>query len=457
MTTLTEHTEPKPVPGAKQVFLLAWPMTLKAIFLHGTVVIDGWLVSPLGESSLAAMGLAAALGGFFSGVVFAFSSALQIRTAQAFGTKDPVFRKSVLASGLAIGLFIGIAGVVAIATFGKFLTTALAPNPTVAAQAWAYLSIFSIVIMAEAVGQNLASHFNGCGQTKLPLYGYCLSVPLNILASVVLIHGLWGAPAFGIAGAAMGSALAILIQAAFLTVQLHRTDGQLRYVQGWRNGTFQKTLLRHVNFSWPIAVTFVSANFASRVSMLIYSQMNLAAFAAMTLIMPWVMVAGTIGMQWAQATGILVAQLLGEKRSEADLDRFLSASWRAAFVAATLVALVYMLICLTPGLLYPSLGPETRSVLMSFALILLILPFPKQSNAICGNTLRASGDTVYVMHIFVWSQWLFRVPATAIAVLYFDVPPAWVLSLMLWEEFLKFPVFHHRLLRGDWKRSDVAM
>ena len=456
MTTLTEYTASKPAPGAGRVLTLAWPMTLKAIFLHGPVVIDGWLVSSLGEAPLAAMGLAAAIGGFVSGVLFAFSNALQIRTAQAFGTKDPVFMKSVLASGLALGLVIGVAGVAVILAFGKSLIGALAPDPAVAAQAWSYLSIFSVVILAESVGQNLASHFNGCGRAKLPLYGYCLSVPVNILASVVLIHGLWGFPAFGVAGAAMGSALAILIQAAFLAFQLHRTDRHLRHVQGWRNGTFPRTLRRHVNFSWPIAATFVSANFASRVSMLIYSQMSLAAFAAMTLIMPWVMVAGTIGMQWAQATGIIVAQLLGEKRTEADLDHFLSAAWRAAFVAAAMVALVYMIICLSPGLLYPFLGPETRAILMSFTLVLLVLPFPKQSNAICGNTLRASGDTIYVMHIFVWSQWLFRVPATAIAVLYFDVSPAWVLSLMFWEELLKFPLFHRRLWRGDWKRSDVS-
>jgi len=456
MTIRTKQPAATPVPEAKQVLTLAWPMTLKAIFLHGTVVIDGWLVSSLGEAPLAAMGLAAAIGGFVSGVLFAFSNALQIRTARAFGTKDPIFMKSVLASGLAAGLAIGLAGVAIILTFGKTLTGALAPNQAVAEQAWAYLSIFSIVILAEAVGQNLASHFNGCGRTKLPLYGYCLSVPVNILASVVLIHGYWGVPKFGVAGAAMGSGLAVMIQAVFLTFQVCRSDGHLRRVQGWHNGTFAKTLQRHLNFSWPIAATFVSANFAARVSMLIYSQMGLAAFAAMTLIMPWVMVAGTIGMQWAQATGIIVAQLLGEKRSEADLDHFLGAAWRAAFAAAGLVALVYMIICLSPGLLYPSLGSETRMVLMSFALVLLVLPFPKQSNAICGNTLRASGDTIYVMHIFVWSQWLFRVPATAIAVLYFDIPPAWVLSLMFWEELLKFPLFHRRLWRGDWKRSDVS-
>ena len=60
------------------------------------------------------------------------------------------------------------------------------------------------------------------------------------------------------------------------------------------------------------------------------------------------------------------------------------------------------------------------------------------------------------MHIFVWSQWLFRVPATALAVLYLDIGAVWVLSLLLAEELLKFPVFHRRLYRGQWKRAEIA-
>ena len=448
--------EAQSTPDARDVFSLSWPMTVKAILLHGTVVIDGWLVSSLGEVSLAAMGLAATIAGFVSGFIFAFSSALQIRTAQAFGTKDLVFMKSVLASGLALGVGIGVVGVTVLLLFGQAILLAIAPDASVVADAWAYLSIFIFVILAESVGQNIGSHFNGSGRTKLPLYGYMLSVPINICLSVILIHGYFGFPAMGVAGAALGSAIAIVVQAGFLTAMAWRFDSDLRQVKGWRNGTFGATIRRHVTFGWPIAVTFISANFSTRVSMLIFSQMSIAAFAAMTLIMPWVMIAGTIGMQWAQATGIIVAQLLGQKRDESTLDKFLSASWQVGFVAAALVAAVYGILCLLPDVIYPQLGSDTRAYLASFALVLLVLPFPKQSNAICGNTLRASGDTIYVMHIFVCSQWLFRVPATAIAVLIFDVHPAWVLSLMFWEELLKFPLFHRRLWRGNWKRSDVA-
>jgi Na+-driven multidrug efflux pump len=69
----------------------------------------------------------------------------------------------------------------------------------------------------------------------------------------------------------------------------------------------------------------------------------------------------------------------------------------------------------------------------------------------CGNTLRAGGDTVYVMMIFVCSQWLVRVPATALFVLYLDLSATWVLSLLLLDELVKFPPFHARLRQGKWK------
>jgi len=431
-------------------------MTLKAIFLHGTVVIDGFLLSSLGEVALAAMGLAAALGGIVLGVIFAFSHAMQIRTAQAFGGGDPTFLKSVLGSGLAVSLGIGVVGVGLIFVFGGTLIAALAPSAQIAAQAETYLYIFTIVILGEAVGQTIASFFNGCSRSKLPLYGYLLSVPINITCSIVLIHGLWGLPALGVAGAALGSAIAITVQTLFWAVLLVRTNGHLARVAGWHNGTFAPTVRRHLRFALPIAATFVSATLSTHVCSLIYAKMSLNGFAAMTLIAPWNMLAGQVAMQWTQATGIMVAQLLGKRTSEPVLDQFLSSAWRGAFVAAGIVAAIFLVMCLSLDWIYPNLAPETRAILFGFLPILMIIQFPRATNAICGNTLRASGDTVYVMHIFIWAQWAFRVPATALLVLYFDVSAFWILSLFLWEEVLKFPAFHRRLWRGDWKRSDVA-
>lgn len=445
-----------PSKTSRDVFALAWPMTLKAIILHGTLVIDAWLVSALGEISLAAMGLAAAVSGLVLGAILAFSNAMQIRTAQAFGTGEAVFLKSVLAAGMSISVAVGLIGFMAVSIGGAPLIQAMAPTPDVAAFALDYLAVFSLVILGEAVGQCLSSYFNGCGQTKLPLYSFCLALPVNIISSVILIHGYWDFPAFGVTGAAMGSVIAVVVQVAFLLYKLVAHSGHLRSVHGWRQASFTQTVNRHLVFSLPIAATFFSAMFATHVCSLIYASLSLNEFVAMTLIAPWIMVAGTIGMQWAQATGIIVAQLLGQKARADVLEDFLSSAWRGAFIAAGIVAAVYLGVCLFARFLYGDLNAETLAVLISFLPVLLFLPFPKGSNAICGNTLRASGDTIYVMHIFVWSQWLFRVPATALAVFYFDVPAVWVLSLLLFEELVKFPAFHRRLYLGEWKRSIIA-
>jgi len=114
-----------------------------------------------------------------------------------------------------------------------------------------------------------------------------------------------------------------------------------------------------------------------------------------------------------------------------------------------------LVICLLAGRIYVNLQAETMGALLTFLPVLLLLPFPKGSNAICGQTLRAAGDTLYVMNIFIVGQWAFKVPMTLLLVLLLDVHVAWVFSLLLLEELVKFPLFHLRLFKGHWKRADV--
>ena len=257
---------------------------------------------------------------------------------------------------------------------------------------WGYLSVFSLVILAEAIGQILSSYMNGVGRTRIPLYSFCLSLPINVFTSIVFIWGLYGVPAYGVKGAAIGSAIAAVVQVGYMIIQLLRTDLALAKVAGWRGGSFASALKRHFVFALPIAATFFSAGFAGHFCNLIYANMSLNAFAAMTLIAPWIMVTGQISMQWTQATGILVAQLLGRETSEAVLDKFLSAAWRGAFVTAIIGTCIFTAICLSTNLLYPDLTAQTRGYVIGFLPLLLVHSFPKATNAICGNTLRASGD-----------------------------------------------------------------
>ena len=137
------------------------------------------------------------------------------------------------------------------------------------------------------------------------------------------------------------------------------------------------------------------------------------------------------------------------------LTSFLSSAWRGVFVAAFIVACLYSTLCLSSPFIYSSLSDSTTSILVSFLPILVFLPFLRSTNAICGNTLRASGDTIYVMNLFLWSQWLFRIPMIAIAIFYFELSAFWVLFILLLEEVVKFVPFHARLYTGKWKNAGI--
>ncbi|NDR59283.1 MATE family efflux transporter [Aliiruegeria sabulilitoris] len=443
-------------PSTAAIFNMAWPLSLKAMMLHGIVVIDAYLVSALGEPALAAMGLAASFGGLMLGIMFAFSSATQIRIAQAFGSGDPVALKTGFYVGLLINLVAAALGFVAIWTFGDRLIEVFAHTPWIAAQAQSYLGVFLWVVFVEAFGQCIGSYFNGCGRTKLPFLSYLIAIPLNIAASYTLIHGLYGMPELGVTGAAVGSALASLARVLFLGTGFIRLTGGYRTTAGWRNGSFSESIRRHLWFALPIAGTFSSNTVANYVSTLLFAKMSVNAFAAMTVIQPWIMVTGQIGIAWAMATGIAVAQLLGRDCRGPELDAFLWRVWRGALIAAAMVSLCFVAFDFSIERIYTALEAETIAALQAFLPILLLLPFPKGSNAMCGHTLRAGGDTLYVMNIFISAQWLFRVPLTALFILVLELPVFWIVCLFLAEELFKFPLFHKRLLKGDWKQGPIT-
>lgn len=443
-------------PSRREIFAVALPLGMKAVMTHGVIAIDAYLVSPLGEQALAAMGLAGAIGALLLGFQFAFTSASQIRIAQAFGSGEAVPLKTGFYIGLMINLILALFGILVVLVFGQVVLDAFAHTPWIAEQAYSYLLVFLTMVVLEAFSHAFTSLFNGSGKTKIAFYSQLISIPINIGVSIVFIHGLFGLPALGLTGAAVGTAVGALARAGYLALTFWKLTGGYLSVAGWRNDSFAEATKRHLRFAMPIAATFCSVTITTAVCAFLFAKMSVNEFAAITLMMPWIHVAGIFAICWAQATGIIVAQLLGKHTPPAALDAFLSRAWRLIFMSSVAVSLLYLVIILSSGWIYADLQDETRAALMSFLPILLVLPYPKGSNAICGNTLRAGGDTVYVMNIFLTSQWLFRIPLTALFILYWELSVTWVFALLLAEELVKFPAFHLRLYKRKWQAGGMS-
>ena len=142
-------------PSTSQIFEMSWPMAMRAVMMFSLIIIDLYLVSSLGEEAVATVGIAGVISGMLLGVTFAFANAMQIKVAQAFGTEDPLELKTAFYSGLIINVLLAVVGIVLAVAFGQPLLNMMAHTPQIAANAAEYLSVFLLVIMAEALSSVL--------------------------------------------------------------------------------------------------------------------------------------------------------------------------------------------------------------------------------------------------------------------------------------------------------------
>ncbi|TEW55007.1 hypothetical protein E2R68_07525 [Psychromonas sp. RZ22] len=442
-------------PTMKSNFGLAWPIGMNAVLLQLILVIDTVLVTPLGEESVAAMGIAASIAGIILGLLFAFSNGTQLVIAQAFGAQNTALVSRGFRSGRFVNVAIVVISILLIFTVSKHLIELIADTEDVAVMAYDYLRVFSLVTIGVAFSQNITVYFNATGNSKIPFYANIVEIPVNVVVSTVFIYGYLGFPALGLVGAGIGSAVAILCRTSFLLLFYSKHQSKIGVTKANKPAKLIKAdVLFHLKYATPIAGTFVSAVLVNSICMLIYAKLGVNQFAALILIAPWVKVSAQLATAWAQATSINVGHLLG-KKSWGLLDTFISKAWRVSFYIGVLIAIAYVSMFYLFKLIYPELQQETVDTLWQFVPILFIIAFIRTSNTFCGNVLRAGGDATHVFKIHAYTQWFIILPLSALFVLYWELSAVWVFALTLLEEVIKSIPFHIRMLGGKWKKSLV--
>lgn len=425
---------------------------MNAVLLQAILVIDTTLVAPLGEETVAAMGLASSVVGIVLGVLFALANGTQILLAQAYGAGSNAALKSAFWCGLFInGLFVSIS-IAVILVVGPALLDLLAATLRMGELAWEYTQVFLVVLVGVAVCQNFAVYFNATGNSRIPFYSNLIELPFNAFLSYALIHGEFGFSALGLAGAAWGSAVAVCIRAVFLSVCLLPEKDRIVSAPSEFLVRFNSLVINHWTQAWPVAGTYITMSLSMSICMMMYASLPVHEFAALTILFLWVRVAGIIVTSWGQATGILIGQLLGQRQNQL-LDEFVSRAWRLAFMWAGVVVCVNLCSSYGFAFIYPELQVKTLDVLAALTPMFVLLPLLRTSNVVCGNVLRAGGDAGYAFRVHVSVQCLFTLPLSALFVFYFKLGVVWVFSIILIEELIKAVPFHKRIFSGVWKRQ----
>jgi len=420
---------------------LAWPMTCNAILMQSVTIVDLLLIASLGDSQVAAFGIAGAMVTFLIGIQFAIANGTQLVLARTVGAGDKKRIGLVMASAWVCNLSFSILALVTLLLLGSPLIDFIAHDPMVAAEGKSYVQVSLLLLLFSSASQVIVVYFNATRNTRIPLYGFMIEIPCNIICSIVLIHGLWGLPALGLAGAAWGSVIAIVIRFTYLAYRF-RQEKQRGRVEGV-SIVNKASVIAHLQEVVPIVANFIVLLTGALLFQMLFAQLPVPAYAAITLVLPWIKIGSMFANTWTQASTIIISQHIGQKAWRA-IPPFVYQSLFIARIISLFILLIFYTFSQIAPVLYPNLSEATLIALATIAPIYIILPLVRTNNMFCGNMLRAMGDSYLIVRINIITQWIISLPLCALLIS-LDAPLYSVFGIMLFDEILKWQPFRKTL------------
>jgi putative MATE family efflux protein len=424
-----------------QNFSLAWPMTCNAILMQSVTIIDLLLIASLGETQVAAFGIAGAIVTFIIGIQFAIANGTQLVLSRTVGAGDKKQIGLVMASAWVSNLGFSLLALITLLLLGSPLIDYIAHNPLVSSEAKSYVQISLLLLLFSSASQVVVVYFNSTRNTRIPLYGFMIEIPCNIFFSIILVYGLWGAPELGLAGAAWGSVIAIVIRFIYLAYRFNQEKTKGR-VEGF-NVVSKASVIAHIQEVVPIVANFIVLLTGALLFQMLYAQLPVPAYAAITLVLPWIKIGSMFANTWTQASTIIVSQHIGKNELK-EIPPFVYQSLTVARLISIFILLIFYTFSELAPFMYPNLSTATLTALAVIAPIYIILPLVRTNNMFCGNMIRAMGDSYLIVRINIITQWIISLPLCALMI-YLDAPLYFVFGIMLFDEILKWQPFRKTL------------
>src|SRR5438477_7838823 len=198
----------------REVLRQAWPVVLQNLLHTLMFYVDTYMVSRLGSSAMAAMGVVGPVAHTITSVLSALSVGTIAIVARAWGEGDRKKQERDAASSVAVGLVLGLP----LSVVGFFLLPEIArlfpvPDaPAVLGMARGFLRYEGASLVFFCVYVAATGVLRAAGRTTFAMMATLAANALNVLLNWIFIYGNLGAPRMGVAGSALATACALAFE-----------------------------------------------------------------------------------------------------------------------------------------------------------------------------------------------------------------------------------------------------
>ncbi|MCK5843213.1 MAG: MATE family efflux transporter [Victivallales bacterium] len=349
----------------------------------------------------------------------------------------------------------------ALPLFGNWLIGLGSHPPLVMQRERVYFSILMPAGAFIMINTAFLSFFSGRGRTWVVAGINLAACLLNALLDYMLIFGNWGAPEMGIAGAALGTLLAIVFE-AMLAFLVFAFRDQKTYPTWIRRGFRWVQLKKLVKFGTPAGIQVLFSVGAFAFIIFLIGRLGEAELAATTIALAINTITFMPLLGMSEAAGIVFSRHIGGGAIET-ADRSAYKAWKISACYILFTGTCYLLF---PDLLLTFFRPDGAEESAKFAEVVergrTILAFAAAYNLfnsvrfVFMGALRGAGDTKIPMWIIIGCSWGIMAPGgyLLINVLHTSLNSVWL--FMTINSAIVAALIFLRFKSGEWKNIKMT-
>ncbi|MDF2512612.1 MAG: hypothetical protein K0S04_2478 [Herbinix sp.] len=451
----------------KKTLAITIPVALQNLLNNVFNLIDTLMIGQLGETSVAAVGLANKVFFVFSLLLFGICSGSSILAAQYYGRREMINMKRVLRVSLTIGISASFLFVIPGLFFPELVMRIFTPQKETVVIGASYLVIIAASYPLTAITNTYLAVLRSMHFVRLPVIITMISIGLNVVLNYGFIYGNLGLPELGVAGSALATLIARVVESTFLLIVVHSRragDGRVgdfihsKYNKMQEGGVaflnkpfLQKFFLTASpvianEFMWGLGVTMYS---------LVYGRMGDAATAAITITNTVEQVVLVFFFGICNAAAVVLGNELGADQLEEAQEH--AKNYMILVFVLTIVGAVITFLGRDYILLLFSVSDQVAEYIrLSLAVFALYMPFRMLNCLIIVAILRSGGDTKAALLLDVTGVWLIGIPMAVVGGLVLHLPIYIVYAMILIEEVYKLVLGYIRYRQKKWLRNIVA-
>lgn len=431
---------------------IAIPVSLQSLITVGVNLLDTVMLSSMGDMQLSASSLAGQYINLFHIFCLGIGMGASVLTSRFWGSRDLVSLKKSVALMLRLAaLFITVFTLVT-AVMPGLIMRIYTPEEGIISYGKTYLLWMLPVFLCIGLSQTCTIVLRSVGRVQIPLFAAIIAFVVNVFCNWVFIFGKLGAPRMEIAGAALGTMIARLVELGIVCGYFFFIDKRVGFRLRDVAVPCGDLKREYARISLPVLVSDGLLAIGNNAVAMVMGHIGQAFVTANSVTVVVQQLSSVLTQGVANASGIITGHTMGRgdyKKAQRDAYTFL-------LIGLCLGCLAALLILLLRGVIvnYYKVSEEARTIAWQLLdAILFIVIFQSMNTVLTKGVLRAGGDTKFLMAGDILFLWVASIPLGALAGLVLHWPPFWVYTLLKIDQIIKCVWCVFRLQSGKWMKK----